>query len=184
VTLGYKLVRSPHSDPSAVYSLLSPTPHIRLSVFSNTCALFHFPYHTYPTSFPQFAHSSAKNRGCTPHVVYPEQKRRVHPESERRANPPKLQRRRAISFISPTYENHPRISFVSHTYAKAGGYTPTQKCRRADIRDFSPDISHFLALSAARRVDGHGFCYSMERPAFLRHRSQRSANSHRKAFLP
>jgi len=35
-------------------------------MFSDTCALFHFPYHTYPTSFPQFAHSSAKNRGYTP----------------------------------------------------------------------------------------------------------------------
>ena len=40
------------------------------------------------------------------------------------------------------------MSFVSPTYAKTGGYThtPTQKCRRADIFDFSPDISHFLAL--------------------------------------
>ena len=44
---------------------MSPTPRIRLSVFSDTCALFHFPYHTYPASFPQFAHSSAKNRGYT-----------------------------------------------------------------------------------------------------------------------
>src|SRR5580698_1377579 len=28
-------------------------------------------------------------------------------------------------------------------YAKTRGYTPTQKCRRADIFDFSPDFSHF-----------------------------------------
>src|SRR6267378_2741035 len=67
----------------------------------------------------------------------------------RRACPPKLQRRRVISH---TYQHQPRISLVSPTYAKTGGYTPTQKCRRADIFDFSPDISHFLALSVARRV--------------------------------
>jgi len=75
----------------------------------------------------------------------------LYPESERRASPPKPQRRRAISFISPTYEHQPRISLVSPTYAKTGGYAPTQKCRRADIRDFSPDISHFLALSAGAK---------------------------------
>jgi inosine/xanthosine triphosphatase len=39
------------------------------------------------------------------------------------------------------------MSLVSPTYAKTGGYTPTQKCRRADIRDFSPDFSHFFTLS-------------------------------------
>ena len=31
---------------------------------------------------------------------------------------------------------------------------------------------------------GHWFCYPMERPAFLRHRSRRAANSHRKVPLP
>src|SRR5882762_1075654 len=46
----------------------------------------------------------------------PERGRRLHPERRRRACPPKLQRRRV----------------VSPTYAKTGGYTPTQKCRRAD----------------------------------------------------
>jgi len=58
-----------------------------------------------------------------------------------------------ISFISPTYEHQPRISPVSPTYAKTGGWTPSGsktlklclKCRRADILDFSPDISHFFA---------------------------------------
>jgi hypothetical protein len=34
-------------------------------VFSETCALFHFLDHSYPASFPQFAHSCAKNRGYT-----------------------------------------------------------------------------------------------------------------------
>jgi len=34
---------------------------------------------------------------------------------------------------------------------KTGGYAPTQKCRRADILDFSPDFSHFLALSAGAK---------------------------------
>src|ERR1700739_3102943 len=42
----------------------------------------------------------------------------------RRACPPKPQRRRAIPFVSPTYENRPHISFVSHTYAKTGGTHP------------------------------------------------------------
>ena len=50
----------------------------------------------------------------------------------------------SISFVSPSCERHPRMSLVSPTYAKTGGCTPTQKCRRADIFDFSPDISHFL----------------------------------------
>jgi len=76
----------------------------------------------------------------------------LYPEQTRRAHPSKLQRRRAISFISPRYEHEPRKSPVSPTYAKTGGYAPTQKCRRADILDFSPYFSHFLALSAARRV--------------------------------
>jgi len=75
----------------------------------------------------------------------------VHPSMVRRACPPKLQRRRAISFISPRYEHQPRISLVSPTYAKTGGVYPTQKCRRADILDFSPDFSHFLALSAGAK---------------------------------
>jgi hypothetical protein len=68
----------------------------------------------------------------------------------RRACPPELQRRRTILFISLAYENKPRISFISPTYEKTGGVYPTQKCRRADIRDFSPDISHFLALSVCK----------------------------------
>src|SRR5258708_1838561 len=92
----------------------------------------------------------------------PERGRRLHPERRiracppklqrrKRACPPKLQRRRAISFISPTYDHQSRMSFVSPTYAKTGGYTPTQKCRRADIPDFSPDISHFSRPKRMRR---------------------------------
>jgi hypothetical protein len=68
------------------------------------------------------------------------------------AHPPKLQRRRAISFISPAYEHQPRISFVSPTYAKMGGVYPSQKCRRADIFDFSPDILHFFCPEHRRRA--------------------------------
>jgi len=167
VTLGHKHVQSPHRDPlpSAVHSLLSPTPRIRLSVFSDTCALFHFLDHSYLAFFPQLAHSSAKNRGYTPlwsyhassflfTIVYPESDRRVYPERDRKAHPPqlqrksracppKLQRRRAISCISPAYECQPCMSLVSPTYAKTGEYTPTPKCRRADIFDFSPYFSHF-----------------------------------------
>src|SRR5580704_18244135 len=58
------------SPSPAVHSLLSPTSRIRLSVFSETCALFHFLDHSYPASFPEFAHSSAKNRGYTPTWSY------------------------------------------------------------------------------------------------------------------
>src|SRR5580700_12111864 len=58
------------SSSPAVHSLLSPTSRIRLSVFSETCALFHFLDHSYPASFPQFAHSSPKNRGYTPTWSY------------------------------------------------------------------------------------------------------------------
>jgi len=57
-----------------------------------------------------------------------------------------------ISYISPAYEHRPRMSLVSPTYAKTGGWTPSGsktlklclKCRRADIFDFSPSYSHFL----------------------------------------
>jgi len=48
-----------------------------------------------------------------------------------------------ISFISPAYGHRPRMSLVSPICAKAGGCTPTRKCRRADIFDFSPYILHF-----------------------------------------
>jgi hypothetical protein len=65
----------------------------------------------------------------------------------------------SISFISPAYEHQPRMSLVSPTYAKTGGVYPTQKCRRADILDFSPDISHFFTFSShtwhRRPVAGH-----------------------------
>jgi hypothetical protein len=49
----------------------------------------------------------------------------------------------SISSISPAYELQPRMSLVSPTYAKTGGCSAAQKCRRADIFDFSPQFSHF-----------------------------------------
>src|SRR6266403_2736524 len=49
----------------------------------------------------------------------------------------------AISFVSPTYEILTRNSIISPTYAKTGEYTLLQKCRRADIFDFSPYFSQF-----------------------------------------
>jgi hypothetical protein len=57
-----------------------------------------------------------------------------------------------ISFISRAYEHQPRMSLVSPTYAKTGGWTPSGsktlklclKCRRSDIFNFPPDISHFF----------------------------------------
>ena len=104
MTLGHKLVRTPLP---AVHSLLSPTSRIRLSLFSHTCALFHFLDHSYPAYFPQVAHSSGKNRGYTLH-------------------PPKLQRRRAIFLYSPYLRAQPCMSFVSPTYAKVAGYTPVE----------------------------------------------------------
>src|ERR1700739_4275595 len=57
----------------------------------------------------------------------------------------------AISFASPAYENLTRNSIVSPAYAKTGGYTPPQKCRRADIFDFSPDFSRFFTSASPRR---------------------------------
>jgi hypothetical protein len=80
----------------------------------------------------------------------------VYPERARRVNQPRLLTvdcrlltfreslaTSSISFISPPYEHQPRISLVSPTYAKTGGWVSPQKCRRADIFDFSPDFSHF-----------------------------------------
>ena len=70
MTVGHKLVRTPCRDPllPTVHPPLPPTLRIRLSVFSDTCTLFHFWDHSYPASFPQVAHSSAKNRGYPPPV--------------------------------------------------------------------------------------------------------------------
>jgi hypothetical protein len=149
VTLGHKLVQGPRRDPllPAVHSLLSPTPRIRLSVFSDTYALFHFWDHSYPAPFPQVAYSFAKNRGYTPTGSF--LFTLAYPELGRRAHPPQLQRRRAISFISPASEHQPRMFFVSPTYAKMGECTPTQKCRRADIFDFSPDFRAFSIPSCS-----------------------------------
>lgn len=45
------------------------------------------------------------------------------------------------------YANPVRNPFLSPTYAKTSGCLPAEKCRRADIFDFSPYISHFFALS-------------------------------------
>jgi hypothetical protein len=145
VTLGHKLVRGPHRDPPfpSVHSLLSLTPRIRLTVFSKTYALFRFPYHTYPASFLQFAHSCTKNRGYTP--------TRFTLSKKRRANPPKLQRRRN-SFVSPAYGYQPRMSFVSPTYAKQGGVYPLENVGAPTFLIFALIFRTFLALGAVRRV--------------------------------
>jgi len=71
-------------------------------------------------------------------------RRSIHPPRLRAPN-----RFPSKSFVSPTYKFSARNSFISPTYAKTGGCTSTQKCRRADIFDFSPDIPHFFIL--------HGF---------------------------
>src|SRR6267143_3896252 len=122
-------------------ALVSNSWYSSLPVFSHLRAL----------SFPGSQLSRALPTGCAlfrkkpwvhPYVVIP---RLIL--LGRRARPPQLQRRQAIPFISPAYEHQPGMSLVSPTYAKTGECTPTQKCRRADIFDFSPDISPFLAQS-------------------------------------
>ena len=88
----------------------------------------------------------------------------VYPERARRVNQPRLLTvhcrlltfreslaTSSISFISPPYEHQPRISLVSPTYAKTGGWVPPQKCRRADIFDFSPYFSHFSCPEPAAK---------------------------------
>jgi len=197
VILGRKLVPGPHRQGFIGASPRSSYPYCSLALVSNSSH----------SSLPVFRHlrtlllfGSQLSRVLPPGCALFRKKPGVHPYVVipsffllgRRARPPQLQRRRAISFISPTCEYKLRMSFVSPTYAKTGECTPTQKCRRADIFDFSPYFSYFLprayakglAQSAVRRVAGHWFCYPMERPAFLRHRSQRSANSYRKVPHP
>jgi hypothetical protein len=141
-----------------------------------------------------------KKPGVHPYVVYPERDAKGHLPLffSGRACPPKLQRRRAISFISPTYRIQSRISFVSPTYAKTGGAPPPKNVGAPTFRTWH---SHsWLCTRSAGNQQRTGknacatrrqspitiphFCYSMERPAFLRHRSQRSANSHRKVPSP
>jgi len=159
-------------------ALATNSSHSSLRIFRHLRALS-FPESHLSRALPTGCALFRKKPGVHPHVVIP---RLIL--LGRMDRLPQLQRRWAIPFISPAYEHQPGMSLVSPTYAKTGECTPTQKCRRADIFDFSPYFSYFLALSAVRRVAGHWFCYSMERPAFLRHRSQRSANSYRKVPHP
>jgi hypothetical protein len=70
----------------------------------------------------------------------------------------------SISFISPAYEHQPRKSLVSPTYAKTGGCTPTQECRRADIFDFPPYFSHLACPERSRRA-----CPESDRRVTARH---------------
>jgi hypothetical protein len=87
-----------------------------------------------------------------------------------------------ISFISPPYEHQPRISLVSPTYAKTGGCTPGQKCRRADIFDFSPYFSHFSSSerggnrpSQPARLGPFGYAQGEGRPLQNRRRRPEAA---------
>ena len=66
--------------------LFSPNPRSRPSCFSITCALFHFPYHTYPLSFQYLPHSCPKNRGVHPLWFY--QSRGFPMRSEHSASQP------------------------------------------------------------------------------------------------
>ncbi len=216
--LGRNLVPGPHrqgfigasppsSYPCCSLALVSNSSHSSLPVFSHLRTLS-FPESHLSRALPTGCALFRKKPGVHPCVVIPsffilvrthsplacpESHRRVYPERGRRVYPERGRRATSsISFISPTCEHQPGMSLVSPTYAKTRECTPTQKCRRADIFDFSPDISHFLAQSVregacperSRRAAGHRFCYSMERPVFLRHRSQRSANSYRKVPHP
>ena len=189
MTLGHNLVLGPHRDSflPAVQSLLFPTPRIRLSLFSNTCALSHFSDRSYPASLPQLAHSSAKNRGYTPTWSYHASSFLVEGLA-----------RRSFSGggLSPLFPLHTNISLVCLLFpllTQKRGSVPPRKNVGAPtflifpliFRPFLPRAyAKGLAQSAVRRVAGHWFCYSMERPAFLCHRSQRSANSYRKVPHP
>ena len=119
------------------------------------CHFRHLPSHL-PPIFSTLARPSLNPFPC---YLFPPAGGRVplvYPERARRVNQPRLLTvhcrlltfreslaTSSISFISPPYEHQPRISLVSPTYAKTGGWVPPQKCRRADIFDFSPDFSHF-----------------------------------------
>jgi hypothetical protein len=65
------------------FSLFSPNPHSRLSFVSMACALFHFPYHTYPLHLQEYAHSSPKTGG-TPPLVQPIKPVAPHQPASRR----------------------------------------------------------------------------------------------------
>jgi hypothetical protein len=119
----------------------------------------------------------------------------VYPERARRVNQPRLLTvdcrlltfresltTSSISFISPPYEHQPRISLVSPRYAKTEGWVPPQKCRRADIFDFSPDFSHFSRFepgakrpSQPARFGPFGYAQGEGRPLQNRRRRPEAA---------
>ena len=136
-------------------------------MFSDTCALFRFLEHSYPSSFPRVAHSCTKNGGYTP-------------------------TRRSFSGggLSPLFPQHTKTSrvcplFPLHTQKwGVGGMSnqisflrpllhrsPCGKCRRADIFDFS---SYFLHSFSARRSpasEGGRYTSTERRQECLRHQS-------------
>ena len=97
------------------------------------------------------------------------------------ARPPQLQRRRVTRLLlSPLFPLHTDPSLVCLLFPlltqKHGGggmssqisflFRPfTKKCRRADIFDFSPDISHFLPLTGLQHSRGEEQKSWLERPA-------------------
>jgi len=95
----------------------------------------------------------------TRHPLFPPHSPLACPGRSRRGHSPS-----SISCISPAYELQPRMSLVSPTYAKTGGCTPVQKCRRADILDFSPYFSHFACPERSRRA-----CPESDRRVTARH---------------
>ena len=119
------------------------------------CHFRHLPSHL-PPIFSTLARPSLNPFPC---YLFPPAGGRVplvYPERSRRVNQPSLfavdcrlsavgqfRATSLISLISPAYGHRPCKSLVSPTYAKTGGCTPTRKCRRADIFDFSPYILHF-----------------------------------------
>jgi len=164
VTLGHKLVRGPRRDPllPAVHSLLSPAPRIRLSVFSGTCALFHFLDHSYPASFPQLAHSSARNRGYTPAWSY-----QVAPASCR-ASVPYLFRAGRM----PALPVH-GAGWASPSPTKKAGHgsrgTPNDPLPH--LSPACPERSASFASRVPHRAEGsqitsHPICYPIQRRPF------------------
>jgi hypothetical protein len=140
--------RTPLRAPASRCSLalVANSSHSSLRVFRDLRTLSFFGSQLSPVLSPACA-LFRKKPGVRPYLVIPQ----LCIVDCRQSAAGQSRATSAISFTSPPYAHQPRISFVSPTYAKTGGGTPTQKCRRADIIDFSPDISHFFTPASRCR---------------------------------
>jgi len=133
-------------------------------MFSETCPLFHFPYHTYPASFPPVAHSSAKYRGYThtwSYQVAPASCRqafrlasepagcRRYPSTERDGQAHPLQILPTPSFPLHTKTNLVCPLFPIHTQ-KQGGTHPPKNVGAPTFVIFPLQFHTFLVLSGCK----------------------------------